>query len=1036
MIIYDVTVYFPSILLMQPRSTPVRREERRGFHGAMVRPEQDSSKDYYQILGLVFPCSASDIRKAFLDLARTQHPDKNPGRELEFQVKFQEITVAYDVLKEPSLKRVYDQVRPVRRQPMRPQRHQAPPAPARQSAYAHATSTASAQRAAAAAAGNAKPKTSFQSAYDWSNFFDNGPGFPRQAKTSPRRAPTAAAKPATPSAKSKPQSAYTKDPFPQSSTKPGPMGKGRPTVNKATKPTTAPQAGSPHPKAGTTSASQRPQSSGHGRAPPPPTATKPKFAQSPTSATNEESWWAKSKSAYSTTGAFGKFDPRTPEPATAAKPKAKPVSQESPFAASVPASNGTPGSAQFTPGGKKSQEEYQWQSSRTAYQNTPSWKAERGTPLDSDCMDDISSSASEDEIAHSGDNHSEDDFVLKSHPKTNASVPAEQTAQRKTAVPVSRLRKASLPHRASPAFASTFTPVNPTPAASKPATPQAASGERKFSFNFTPPVPAATNGRKASSSHMSSPLVFSKVPDFNFSSSSPSSKATQFASKPTTPASATSENGRPEKRSRGNEMRDARYSDVDMESESEVSNEMPPESESEEENDISRGEDTSSASESVIDVPLRQKAPVIDRFQNMHLDDPESSAPIFNSAKSNSQSASAPDKTRASFTSESKTVPTFNFASSSTIDSAAAETAMFDSAEMKADPPAQASPFESSASGPASTSDGDDKTRYPIFNFPRSNSQGIFHLKFDPVIRAPTGKSNLPGFDLSMRKKDTPSAFSFDMTALLPSKSADRKSDPTRSAVSSDHTRAFDLGSVKADLPTAACKAHSTDLPSAFDDGKSSAPSVDASKPLAQSLVSSHNDAPSMASSSKSSAAPGTRPVAPSTPRAAGHGASAFDFNTLKANLPAAPAAASDDKSATKNDTASASDSSMGSDTNMPEAESQTPLEGLSFQSPTATEYTLSPRSPSIPLILLREPILRRVDRAAYVSAFIKRCEIFKNYSIAWLKYERQILPRCLTDADERKAHWAAYRVHMVACDIHAALLAAHSKMIEQWSHT
>lgn len=81
----------------------------------MVKAELDSTKDYYKVLGIGVTSSQADIRKAFLDLARTHHPDKNPGHEALYKAKFQVITTAYDVLKDPTSKRTYDQIRPIPR---------------------------------------------------------------------------------------------------------------------------------------------------------------------------------------------------------------------------------------------------------------------------------------------------------------------------------------------------------------------------------------------------------------------------------------------------------------------------------------------------------------------------------------------------------------------------------------------------------------------------------------------------------------------------------------------------------------------------------------------------------------------------------------------------------------------------------------------------------------------------------------------------------------------------------------------------------
>jgi len=64
-------------------------------------------KDYYQILGVTKTASPKEIRSAYRDLARTYHPDVNPGNK-EAAARFQEIHEAYAVLADPHKRRTYD----------------------------------------------------------------------------------------------------------------------------------------------------------------------------------------------------------------------------------------------------------------------------------------------------------------------------------------------------------------------------------------------------------------------------------------------------------------------------------------------------------------------------------------------------------------------------------------------------------------------------------------------------------------------------------------------------------------------------------------------------------------------------------------------------------------------------------------------------------------------------------------------------------------------------------------------------------------
>ena len=63
-----------------------------------------SSKDYYKILGLSKTASKSDIRAAYLKLAKQYHPDSKTGDE----EKFKEIGEAWSILGNESSKSAYD----------------------------------------------------------------------------------------------------------------------------------------------------------------------------------------------------------------------------------------------------------------------------------------------------------------------------------------------------------------------------------------------------------------------------------------------------------------------------------------------------------------------------------------------------------------------------------------------------------------------------------------------------------------------------------------------------------------------------------------------------------------------------------------------------------------------------------------------------------------------------------------------------------------------------------------------------------------
>lgn len=65
-------------------------------------------KNYYKILGISPSVNISEIKKAYRKLALRYHPDKNKAPNA--QQKFVEITEAYEVLKDETQRKIYDQI--------------------------------------------------------------------------------------------------------------------------------------------------------------------------------------------------------------------------------------------------------------------------------------------------------------------------------------------------------------------------------------------------------------------------------------------------------------------------------------------------------------------------------------------------------------------------------------------------------------------------------------------------------------------------------------------------------------------------------------------------------------------------------------------------------------------------------------------------------------------------------------------------------------------------------------------------------------
>ena len=65
------------------------------------------NRDFYKILGLSKSATKNEIKKAYRNLAKTMHPDKNKS-DPKASDKFSDLSAAYEILSDDEKRKLYD----------------------------------------------------------------------------------------------------------------------------------------------------------------------------------------------------------------------------------------------------------------------------------------------------------------------------------------------------------------------------------------------------------------------------------------------------------------------------------------------------------------------------------------------------------------------------------------------------------------------------------------------------------------------------------------------------------------------------------------------------------------------------------------------------------------------------------------------------------------------------------------------------------------------------------------------------------------
>ena len=67
-----------------------------------------AKSDYYEVLGVSRTANGEELKRAYRKAALKYHPDRNPG-DKDAEVRFKEVSEAYEVLKDEKKRAAYDQ---------------------------------------------------------------------------------------------------------------------------------------------------------------------------------------------------------------------------------------------------------------------------------------------------------------------------------------------------------------------------------------------------------------------------------------------------------------------------------------------------------------------------------------------------------------------------------------------------------------------------------------------------------------------------------------------------------------------------------------------------------------------------------------------------------------------------------------------------------------------------------------------------------------------------------------------------------------